>query len=122
MATGIFVELRFEAARRLAGLPDGDRRARLHGHSFRVELHVSGVPDPVTGWIVDFAELRRLAAPVVGALDYTTLNEIEGLANPTNEAIACWIARRLAPDLPGLSGVRVEAPRGSAAFFAVAAD
>ena len=38
----IFKEFTFEAAHRLPNVPDGHKCGRLHGHSFRVALHVSG--------------------------------------------------------------------------------
>ena len=40
----IFKVFTIEAAHRLPNVPDGHKCARLHGHSFRVELHVSGEP------------------------------------------------------------------------------
>ena len=36
----IFTEFGFEAAHRLPQVPEGHKCARLHGHSFRVEVHV----------------------------------------------------------------------------------
>ena len=38
-------------------------------------------------------------------LDHTYLNDIEGLENPTSEAIAIWMWRRLQPKLPGLARI-----------------
>jgi len=50
----IFKSFTLEAAHRLPNVPEGHKCARLHGHSFRIELHVSGEPDPHTGWVMDF--------------------------------------------------------------------
>ena len=44
----IFKEFTFEAAHRLPNVPPGHKCARLHGHSFRVELHVRGTVDEFT--------------------------------------------------------------------------
>ncbi|HEU5370324.1 MAG TPA: 6-carboxytetrahydropterin synthase QueD [Ktedonobacterales bacterium] len=101
----IFKEFTFEAAHRLPHVPEGHKCARLHGHSFRVELHVRGPVDPATGWVMDFADIKRAFQPLYDQLDHNYLNEIEGLANPTSEHLARWIWRRLRPRLPELCRV-----------------
>ena len=40
----IFKIFTIEAAHRLPNVPPGHKCARLHGHSFRVEVHVGGEP------------------------------------------------------------------------------
>jgi 6-pyruvoyltetrahydropterin/6-carboxytetrahydropterin synthase len=103
----IFKTFSIEAAHRLPNVPDGHQCARLHGHSFRVDLVVSGEPDPHTGWIIDFAEIKAAFGPLYAQLDHHYLNEVEGLENPTSERLATWIWERLKPDLPLLSEVVV---------------
>lgn len=103
----IFKEFTFEAAHRLPNVPPGHKCARLHGHSFKVEVHVSGDVDPTTGWIFDFADIDEKFQPLHDRLDHHFLNEVEGLANPTSENLARWIWRELAPSLPGLCTVVV---------------
>lgn len=85
----------FEAAHRLPNVPAGHKCARLHGHSFAVEVHVSGELDPELGWVLDFADLKAAWAPLDQALDHYYLNDIAGLANPTSENLAAWIWDRL---------------------------
>ena len=103
----IFKEFTFEAAHRLPHVPPGHKCARLHGHSFRIELHVRGPEEPETGWVMDFADIKRAFQPLYDQLDHNYLNEIEGLSNPTSEQLARWIWQRLRPSLPGLSEVLV---------------
>ena len=103
----IFKVFTIEAAHRLPNVPQGHKCARLHGHSFRIELHVSGEPDPHAGWILDFAEVTRAFQPLQEQLDHNYLNEIEGLENPTSEHLAKWIWERMQPVLPQLSEVVV---------------
>jgi len=98
-------EFRFEAAHRLPNVPEAHKCARLHGHSFRVEIAVAGEVDPKTGWLIDFARLLELWQPLHDALDHRYLNEIEGLANPTSEVIARFLWERLKPNLPELDQV-----------------
>lgn len=101
----IFKEFRFESAHRLPNTPPGHKCQRLHGHSFRVELHVTGDVDRHTGMICDFADLTAAWQPLHDILDHRFLNEVSGLENPTSENLARWIWDRVKPALPLLSSV-----------------
>jgi len=97
----------FEAAHRLPNVADGHKCARLHGHSFHVELVCAGEVAPHVGWLVDYADIKRAFAPALAELDHVYLNEVPGLENPTSENIAIWIWRRVKPELPQLAQVNV---------------
>lgn len=105
------IELRktfqFEAAHLLPHLPETHKCRRLHGHSFKVEIVVSGECDPRMGWLMDYADISAAFKPLYQQLDHYFLNEIEGLENPTSEIIAKWIWDKLKPTLPLLSEVVV---------------
>jgi 6-pyruvoyltetrahydropterin/6-carboxytetrahydropterin synthase len=103
----IYKEFGFEAAHRLPNVPEGHKCARLHGHSFRVTVHVEGEPGADTGWVMDFAELAAAFAPLHDQLDHRYLNDVVGLENPTSEQLAMWIWERLFEVLPGLSQIVV---------------
>lgn len=103
----IFKDFVIEAAHRLPNVPAGHKCARLHGHSFRISVHVGGELDPALGWVQDFADIKAAVQPVHDALDHRYLNEIPGLENPTSERLAVWIWEKLAPALPGLTRIRV---------------
>ena len=96
-----------EAAHRLPHVPPGHKCARLHGHSFRIEVHAEGEPQPHSGWVMDFADLKAAFQPLFEQLDHRYLNDVEGLDNPTSERLAVWIWERLKPALPLLSEVVV---------------
>lgn len=96
----VFREFTFEAAHRLPHVPEGHKCGRLHGHSYRVEVHVEGDIDPSTGMVIDFADVKTAFEPLRLQLDHYYLNEIEGLDNPTSENLACWIWCRLEASLP----------------------
>lgn len=96
----IYREFTFEAAHRLPNVPAGHKCARLHGHSYRVVIHVAEEVDPKTGWVMDFAEIKKAFAPLSEQLDHHYLNEVPGLENPTSEVIARWIWARLIDQLP----------------------
>ena len=103
----IVKEFKLEAAHRLPNLPPTHKCHRLHGHSFRVELRVTGPLDPHLGWVIDFAEISRAFQPIHDQLDHHYLNEIPGLDNPTSENLAIWLWQRLRPALPLLTEVVV---------------
>ena len=106
-AVEIFREFTFEAAHRLPHVPPGHKCARLHGHSYRVVVHVEGPVGSGTGWVQDFGDLACAMAPLLARLDHYYLNEIDGLDNPTSEVLAQWIWDRLHPALPDLSQIVV---------------
>ena len=96
----IFREFTFEAAHRLPNVPEGHKCARLHGHSYRLEVHVRGEVDESMGWLMDFADVKAAVKPVIGRLDHYYLNEISGLENPTSEVLAKWVWDQLIDVLP----------------------
>ena len=102
----IFQEFTFEAAHRLPHVPDGHKCARLHGHSFRVEIHVDGPVGEDTGWVMDFQEIKDAFAPLHDQLDHRYLNEVDGLDNPTSENLARWIWDAAGRDAAALAGRR----------------
>jgi 6-pyruvoyltetrahydropterin/6-carboxytetrahydropterin synthase len=107
MNAEIIKTFRFEAAHSLDRAPAGHKCRRLHGHSYRVDVHVTGPVDPATGWVLDFGDVARAVEPVLGELDHRNLNEVPGLENSTSELLARYLWDRLLPALGGLSAVAV---------------
>ena len=98
----------FEAAHRLPMVPADHKCARMHGHSFRVEVTVAGPVDPRLGWLVDFGEITAVVEPLLKReLDHRTLNDVPGLENPTSENLCGWLWQRLAPRIAGLAAITV---------------
>lgn len=95
----------FEAAQTLPNAPEGHKCARMHGHSFKVEISVEGEVDSATGWFYDHAQISRVMNPLLDLLDHSYLNEISGLENPTIENMCAWLWNHLAPQLPGLAEI-----------------
>jgi len=98
---------RFEAAHVLPHHPG--KCARPHGHSYRVEVALSGPlqpAGPAQGMVLDFDELAAIVEPrVVERLDHVSLNDL--IENPTAEHIALWIWDALAPHLSTLHEIVV---------------
>jgi 6-pyruvoyltetrahydropterin/6-carboxytetrahydropterin synthase len=107
MRTRLERSYRFEAAHFLPKVPPGHKCARMHGHSYNVDVVIEGDIDPERGWVMDFAEIDEHVTPLVRMLDHHVLNEIDGLANPTSELLAGWLWQHLAPGLPALVEVVV---------------
>jgi len=97
----------FEAAHLLPHLPKTHKCRRLHGHSFRAEIVITGPADPKLGWVMDYADISEAFKPLWEQLDHRYLNEVLGLENPTSENIALWIWTRLKPKLPLLTEIVV---------------
>ena len=94
-----------ESAHRLPNVPPGHKCARLHGHSWVIEIVLEGPVGEETGWVMDFADVKAAFRPVFDQLDHHYLTDIPGLENPTSERLAVWIWERLKPVLPLLSEV-----------------
>ena len=104
----IFKEFTFEAAHYLPNVPDDHKCKRLHGHSYHITIYLTGPVDETSGWVADFAEIKRQFKPIWLQLNHHYLNEIEGLENPTCENIARWIWQRLKPNLAQLSKIAIK--------------
>ncbi|MBB5518722.1 6-pyruvoyl trahydropterin synthase family protein [Amphiplicatus metriothermophilus] len=106
----IVKSITFDAAHYLADCPDARPYARMHGHSFTLEVAIDGEPDPETGWVVDLGDVAEALAELRDSLDHRLLNEVEGLGRPTLENICRYAAERLRARFPGLARVRVARP------------
>ena len=92
-----------EAAHRLPNVPTGHKCARLHRHSWSIEVAIEGPVGDDTGWVMDYADLKAAFQPIHDRIDHNYLNEIPGLENPTSERLAVWLWNELKPRLPLLS-------------------
>jgi 6-pyruvoyltetrahydropterin/6-carboxytetrahydropterin synthase len=113
----IWKEFTFEAAHLLPNVPEGHKCGRLHGHSFRVQVHVRGQLDSTLGWVMDYADVKAVVKPVIARLDHYYLNDIPGLENPTSEVIAGWLWHQLQPVLPSLCRIVVNETCTSGCFY-----
>lgn len=75
---------------------------RIHGHNFRLEVTVTGEPDPTTGFFCNVLELERTVRElVVAPCDHQLLNEVPLFAGlvPTMEMAAQVFWKTLQPEL-----------------------
>lgn len=117
----IWRRYRFEAAHQLPNVPQGHQCGRMHGHGFEVILHASedlhAQGDNAEDMGVDFEQMDRLWQPLFEQLDYSCLNDIKGLENPTSEVLCNWIWQQLKPQLVQLSWVTVYETHTSGCHF-----
>ena len=118
MKTVVTVSLNFAAAHQLPG--HKGKCARLHGHTYGLEVSVEGTPQesgPAAGMVMDFADLReRVSRVIVDRLDHQLLNEVFDQV-PTAEAVAAWVFERLRDE--GLPVVRVRLAEGPSSYVEV---
>lgn len=106
----IVKSMNFDAAHYLDHDPNARPYARLHGHSFKMEVVIEGDPSAETGWVVDFGDVAEALEQLHEALDHRLLNDVEGLERPTLENICQWAAAKLKARFSGLKQVRVSRP------------
>lgn len=96
-----YKEFNFEAAHELPP------HSPMHGHSFKVCVHIVGEPDPVFGWPVSLYDLDSHIEEIKKIVDHTTLNAIDGLSVPSLENLAAWVWTKLKDPFPGLDRIAV---------------
>ena len=96
----IFKKFRFEAAHRLPNVPPEHQDYRIHGHSYEFEVWQAGQVGEKSGWVMDFLNMKREISPIIARVDHQTLNDVEGLWNPTCENLAIWLWDQLHEVLP----------------------
>jgi 6-pyruvoyltetrahydropterin/6-carboxytetrahydropterin synthase len=88
----------FEAAHSLSRDYEADPSRRVHGHTYRAEVTVTGPLDERSGMVVDLALLRTAIELARLELDHRMLDDVKGLGPATLENLCGFIARRLESD------------------------
>ena len=85
----------FDAAHRLRDYVG--KCANLHGHTYKLEVAVTGEKVDEVGMVYDFYDLKKLMQGVVDQLDHKFINEIPPYdeINPTAENMAYQIYQTL---------------------------
>jgi 6-pyruvoyltetrahydropterin/6-carboxytetrahydropterin synthase len=104
----------------------GGKCERLHGHNWRVRVHVRASELNRIGMVIDFADLQAMVAEIGKRFDHQNVNEVPPFdeVNTTAENIARFfhveVARRLAATDGGrvrVSKVEVWENEGSLAVY-----
>ena len=75
---------------------------KLHGHNWKVQVHVIAERLNELDIAIDFHDLRKLLNEIVEPLDHSYLNDIFPFTekNPSSENIAKWIYDSMNKKLP----------------------
>lgn len=97
----------FEAAHTLYRTVEAEPSKRIHGHSYRAVVTITGQADPVTGMVMDLGHFERVLELARHGLDHRMLDDIEDLGPATVENLCSWIWRKISDDLPGLARIAI---------------
>ncbi|MGH3834618.1 MAG: 6-carboxytetrahydropterin synthase QueD [Pseudonocardiaceae bacterium] len=111
----------FDAAHILRSLPVGHKCARLHGHTYTVEIELSGRQLTAPGFVTDFGDLAAFQSYLDENFDHRLLNDVLDV-EPTSELLAehffGWCVAHLEPVVGGrFTAVRVSETPSSWAEF-----
>ena len=111
----IFKDFTFAAAHAIRGHTRGCQN--LHGHNYRVRVHLRAERLDPLGMVLDFADLKEMMQEILGPFDHRVINDIPPFdeRNTTAELFSEYVfqevARRLsdrAEDRDRVRVVRVE--------------
>jgi 6-pyruvoyltetrahydropterin/6-carboxytetrahydropterin synthase len=106
----VFKDHTFAAAHAIRG--HRGECARLHGHNYRVRVHVAAGELDAVGMVVDFAELKAIVAEVLDPFDHRVINDVPpfDVRNTTAELLSehvfVEVDRRLLARFAGRPRVR----------------
>jgi 6-pyruvoyltetrahydropterin/6-carboxytetrahydropterin synthase len=74
---------------------------KLHGHNWKIEVHVKGKELGPNGLLLDFRLIKEATGRLLEELDHSFLNDLAHFksVNPTSENIARYIYDSLSRDL-----------------------
>ena len=86
---------RFAAAHQLTMV--GTKCENMHGHNWKIEVHVTGEKLDKAGVLVDFGVIKKHVAEIMAMLDHKYLNELDYFKQnqPSSENIAYLVATEL---------------------------
>ncbi|MGA2141204.1 MAG: 6-carboxytetrahydropterin synthase QueD [Brevinematales bacterium] len=91
-------EFKFDSAHNLINYRG--KCEKLHGHTYRLRVTLTGTADPESGMLMDFGFLKeRVMVLVIDRLDHSYINDTVEIS--TAENIAGWIWKTLEGPLRG---------------------
>ena len=103
-------DFQFEASHYFEHEDANELFKKIHGHSFKGTICITGPAQDDKGWIRDLWKIEQIVNETIKPLDHAILNDVDGLEQPALEQIAKWVFARLEPQLPGLTFVEVGRP------------
>ena len=103
----IFKQFTFDSAHFLPLVSAGHKCRQVHGHTYKLTIFIEGPVDPASGWVADFADIKRTVGDTLELVDHKFLNDVDGLENPTCELLAVWLWDRIRKTLPLLKKIEL---------------
>ena len=122
----IFRDFNFSAAHAIRGHTGGCEN--LHGHNYRVRVHVQARELDALGMVLDFADLKAVTEEILGRFDHRVINEIPPFdeRNTTAELLSEYVyreaERRIGDGRVSVARVEVWENEGSCAVFELDGD
>ncbi|HYO14283.1 MAG TPA: 6-carboxytetrahydropterin synthase QueD [Thermoanaerobaculia bacterium] len=103
----IFKDFTFAAAHAIRGHTRGCQN--LHGHNYRVRVHLRAGELDELGMVLDFADLKAMMQEILGPFDHQVINDIPPFdeRNTTAELLSRYVFEEVARRLAGQERVRV---------------
>jgi len=97
------VESQFSAAHQIRG--HAGLSGRVHGHNYRVIVHVAGETLNELGMLIDYTVLKDAVTCVTGQFEHECLNDVPALhpKQPTSEVLAQRIFQLVQQELSALT-------------------
>ena len=103
----IFKDFTFAAAHAIRGHTRGCQN--LHGHNYRVRVHLAADRLDALGMVLDFADLKAIMKEILTPFDHHVINEVPPFdeRNTTAELISQYVFEEIERRLGDLERVRV---------------
>ena len=103
----IFKDFTFAAAHAIRGHTRGCEN--LHGHNYRVRVHLRAERLDELGMVLDFADLKEMMQEILGPFDHRVINDIPPFdqRNTTAELFSAYVFEEVARRLADQERVRV---------------
>lgn len=103
----IFKDFTFAAAHAIRGHTRGCQN--LHGHNYRVRVHLRAARLDELGMVLDFADLKAMMQEILGPFDHHVINDIPPFdqRNTTAELLSQYVFEEVAARLADQERVRV---------------
>lgn len=113
----IFRQFTFDSAHFLPYVAEDHKCRQMHGHTYRLTIYMTAEPDEQLGWVMDFADVKKVMTPILDMVDHKTLNNVPGLENPTCELLAKWLWDKIKKEIPILSKIELyETPKSGVVY------
>jgi 6-pyruvoyltetrahydropterin/6-carboxytetrahydropterin synthase len=118
----IWKDFNLDSAVRLRHAPAGHPLAALHGHTYKLRLHLSAPLDTVMGWALDFGDVKEVFKPVFKALDHHALHDVPDLPDGDAAHLGRWVMAQARRRLPQLDRVDIFETEGCGAVVCLDHD